>query len=108
MLVGFAAYKSDGFGSSLGAVLRSLFVTKLVFLFGTDAAYCAALLLAANKLGLWHTSAIKATIYWFFNAARWYARCSSGSGHPGTWRLAPVIHSRPHRRLCALPLVTLN
>jgi hypothetical protein len=38
MLVGFAAYKSDGFGSSLGAVLRSLFVTKLVLLFGTDAA----------------------------------------------------------------------
>jgi hypothetical protein len=66
ILVGFAAYKSDGLGSSLGAVLRSLFVTKLVFLCGTAAAYCAALVLAANKLGLWQTSAIKATIYWFF------------------------------------------
>lgn len=67
MLVGFAAYKSDGgLGSSLGAVLRSIFLTKLVFLFGAAAAYCAALVLAANKLGLWHTSATKATVYWFF------------------------------------------
>jgi hypothetical protein len=66
ILVGFAAYKSDGLASSLGALLRGLFVTKLVFLFGTAAAYCGALVLAANKLGLWHTSAIKATIYWFF------------------------------------------
>ncbi len=66
ILVGFATYKSDGLGSSLGAVLRSFFVTKLVFLFGIAAAYCAALVLAANKLSLWHTSAIKVTIYWFF------------------------------------------
>jgi hypothetical protein len=66
ILVGFAAYKSDGLGSSLGAVLRSRFVTKLILLFGTATAYCAALVLAASKLGLWDTSAIKATIYWFF------------------------------------------
>ena len=66
VLVGFAAYKSDGLGSSFGAVLRSIFLTKLVFLFGTAAAYCAGLVLAANKLALWHTTAIKATVYWFF------------------------------------------
>jgi hypothetical protein len=66
ILVGFAAYKSDGLGSSLGAVLRNLFRTKLLFLFGTAAAYCSALVLTANMLSLWHTSAIKPTIYWFF------------------------------------------
>jgi hypothetical protein len=68
MLVGFAAYKSDGLGSSLGAVLRSIFLTKLVFLFGAAAVYCAALVLAGNKLGLWHTSAIKEAVYWFFGS----------------------------------------
>jgi hypothetical protein len=68
VLVGVAAYKSDGLGSSLGAVLRSIFLTKLMFLFGAAAAYCAALVLAANKLGLWHTSAIKPTTYWFFGS----------------------------------------
>ncbi len=68
MLVSFAAYKSDGLGSSLGAVLRSIFLTKLAFLFGAAAAYCAAFVLAGNKLGLWHTSAIKETVYWFFGS----------------------------------------
>ncbi len=65
-LVAFVAFKSDGLGSSLLAVLRSIFLTKLVLLFGAAAFYCSLLVLAANKLGLWHASATKATIIWFF------------------------------------------
>jgi hypothetical protein len=50
-------------------VLRAALHWKLLALYGTAAAYGAALVYAAQQIGLWHTSALKATIYWFIGAA---------------------------------------
>ncbi len=62
----FAALKSGDLGSSFLGVLRVLCSSKLLLLFGSAALYSAALVVLGRELGLWHTSAIKATIYWFF------------------------------------------
>lgn len=78
-LVAFAAVKSDGFVSSLIGVLRALAATKLLLLFGSAAVYCAAVVLGEKYAGLWHTTAVKETVYWFFgtgvilvgNAVEW-------------------------------------
>src|SRR6202165_2365703 len=69
VIVGYASYASaksgGGLGSSFGEVLRSFFLTKLIFVFGSAAAYAALVVLAAERLGLWHTTALRETIYWF-------------------------------------------
>jgi hypothetical protein len=65
-MVAFSVFKSDGLGGSFLSVLRALASPKLLVLFGSAATYCAALLFVANYLGLWHTTGIKATVYWFF------------------------------------------
>lgn len=44
----------------------ALFKWKLLVLFGTAAAYCAAAVAFAAWLGIWHTSATKEMVYWFF------------------------------------------
>lgn len=62
----FALYKDfRGIGASLLAVVRSLLAWKLLLLFGSVLVYSAALVYGASQLGVWHTSALKATIYWF-------------------------------------------
>ena len=38
---------------------------KLLLLFGSALLYSAAVVNEANELGLWHTTALKATIYSF-------------------------------------------
>lgn len=58
-----------GIGGSFLAVLRSLLHPKLLLLFGAALAYSAALVYAANRLGLWHSTALKATIYWYVGTA---------------------------------------
>jgi hypothetical protein len=69
VVVGYATYKDPrGISSSLLVVVRAAFHPKLVLLFGTAAAYCAAVVFAARSAGLWHESALKATIYWFVGA----------------------------------------
>jgi hypothetical protein len=76
-LVVFAAIKSDGLGSSFLGVLRALASHKLLLLFGAAAVYSGGLVFFGNgglvffgnEVGLWHTSATKATIYWFFGTA---------------------------------------
>jgi hypothetical protein len=69
-LVGFALYKDvRGIGASLLAVLRSLLGWKLLLLFGSVLVYSGALVYGASQLGVWHTSALKATIYWFIGTA---------------------------------------
>jgi len=58
-----------GIGGSFLAVLRSLVPPKLLLLFGSALLYSAAVVYAANELGAWHTTALKATIYWFLGTA---------------------------------------
>jgi hypothetical protein len=66
LLVGLAVWRSDGgLGSSLLAVGRAFFAPKLLLLFGTAAAYCVGLVFLAEQFGLWHSTAVKETIYWF-------------------------------------------
>jgi hypothetical protein len=65
-LLAFAAAKADGFASSLMSVLRAIAEPKLLLLFGSGALYCAILVLAASEASLWHTTATKETVYWFF------------------------------------------
>jgi hypothetical protein len=58
--------KADGFASSLVGVLRAVADPKLMLLFGSAAIYGAILVLAASEASLWHTTATKETVYWFF------------------------------------------
>jgi hypothetical protein len=58
-----------GIGGSFLAVLRSLLHPKPLLLFGSALAYSAAVVSAAHELGLWHPTALKATIYWFVGTA---------------------------------------
>jgi len=58
-----------GIGSSFLGVLRSLLHPKLLLLFGSAGVYCALIVAGGIELGLWHTSSLKPTIYWFFGTA---------------------------------------
>ena len=60
----WAAIKVDGFLASVGGILRVL-CGKLLLPFILLASYCAGLAIAAQGLELWHTTAIKETVYWF-------------------------------------------
>lgn len=58
--------------SIAGSILRSLgtlFTPKLSLVWAAAAAYAAGLVLAAAVIGLWHTTAIKETLYWFLGTA---------------------------------------
>jgi hypothetical protein len=61
----WAVMKVDGFLVSLGGILHVLY-GKLLLPFVLLASYCAGLVIAAQPLGLWHTTAIKEIVYWFF------------------------------------------
>jgi hypothetical protein len=52
-------------GESFLAVLRAFAKPKLLLLFGSAALYCAAITFLAKEAGLWHTTALKETAYWF-------------------------------------------
>src|SRR5438046_5776950 len=56
-------------GSSFLGVLRALASHKLLLLFGAAAVYSGGLVFFGNEVGLWHRSATKTTIYWFFGTA---------------------------------------
>jgi len=61
----WAVIKVDGFLASVGGILRVLW-GKLLLPFVLVASYCAGVVIAAQAVGLWHTTAIKETVYWFF------------------------------------------
>ncbi len=66
IILGFVLYKDfRGIGGSFLAVGRSLLHLKLLSLFGMALLYSAAVVYSACELGLWHTGALKSTIYWF-------------------------------------------
>jgi hypothetical protein len=58
LLVGDAFYK-DFRGS--WSVVRAFFVPKLLVVFGAAALYAAGLVLLAERVGFWHTTALKET-----------------------------------------------
>jgi hypothetical protein len=66
VLVVVAGIRSDGFRASLLDVFRSLASPKLLAPFAVAGLYSAGLVFLAHRLGLWHTTALKATVYWFF------------------------------------------
>jgi hypothetical protein len=75
LLMVYVWRKDDSIGSSFLQVFRSMLHPKLLTLWITTTAFTAGLVLTANAAGLWHTTAIKETVYWFF-----------GSGAPLTGR----------------------
>jgi hypothetical protein len=70
LILGYVTYKdARGIGSSAWNVLRAFMVPKLLALFGSAALYSAGLVLLAERIGLWHTTALKETVYWFIGSA---------------------------------------
>jgi hypothetical protein len=61
----FALVKGEGVGSALLGVLRALLHPMLLLMFESAAVYCTAVVLLAYRVGIWHTTAMKETIYWF-------------------------------------------
>lgn len=57
-------------------------------LYGTAASYCAVLVYAAQQIDLWHTTTLKATIYWFIGTAVVLVgeAVSDSSGRDSTFR----------------------
>jgi hypothetical protein len=96
----FAAIKSDGLGGSLLRVLGALASPKLLLLFGSAALYCATLLFLANAPEFWHSTALKATVYWFLG---------TGVVLVGRATQAPPVRQlgmpsrAPRRGRCSLP-----
>jgi hypothetical protein len=64
LVIAFA--KADGFGRSFVGLIRAATASKLLILFACAALYCALFVLTAAWAGLWHTTAVKETAYWFF------------------------------------------
>jgi uncharacterized membrane protein len=65
-VISFAVVKDPrGIGGSAYALLRAAVHPKLLLLFGSAALYSAGLVYAANEAHLWHSAALKETVYWF-------------------------------------------
>jgi hypothetical protein len=64
-ILAYVTYKGPSIWLSFFGLTRLIFASKLTILFGSAALYSAAVVLLAKKLGLWHTTALKETIYWF-------------------------------------------
>jgi hypothetical protein len=70
--VAFAVYvsiKSDGLGRQLLVLVRAALAPKIVLPSVVAAAYCTGLVFVCWRLGLWHETAIKETVYWFLGTA---------------------------------------
>jgi hypothetical protein len=60
-----ARHPGSGLGIAIANVLRSALLSKLVVLWLVATAYSVPLVYLAWRIGLWHPSASKETIYWF-------------------------------------------
>jgi hypothetical protein len=70
LILSYLVYKDPrGTVSSACDLIRPLMVPKLLLLLGSAAVYSAGLVLVAERLGLWHTTSLKETIYWFVGSA---------------------------------------
>ncbi len=66
VVVGYVAWKDPrGLWASFAGVVRAAAHPKLLLLFGSALMYVAGIVAIASRLGLWHASSLKATIYWF-------------------------------------------
>lgn len=66
VLLAYVLYKDPrGIGGSLLGVVRALLAPRLLLLFASALAYSAGLVYLAWWFGVWHTAALKETIYWF-------------------------------------------
>jgi len=70
LIIGYPTYKDPrGIGSAFLNVARAGLHPRLVVLFGSALVYSTLLVYAAKEAGLWHNSALKATVYWFIGTA---------------------------------------
>lgn len=66
VIIGYATYKDPrGIAAGFAGVVRALLRAKVLLVFGSTLLYCALVVYGAEELGLWHESAVKATLYWF-------------------------------------------
>jgi hypothetical protein len=102
MILAFVLYKDfRGMTTAFYGLLRAALQWKLLLLYGAAGAYCAALVYAAQKGGLWHTTAVKTTVYWFAGtAAVLVAEAVSGTSPSD-----PAFRRRVLRRLAAWTLL---
>lgn len=69
-IVGYAVSKDPrGIGTSLFGVIRAVAQPKLLLLFGAALLHVVGVVAVASRVGLWHASSLKATIYWFVGTA---------------------------------------
>ena len=103
VILAFVLYKDfRGITGSLLGVLRALTQRKLLLLLGLALLYSAALVYAASELGLWHVTALKATIYWFLGTAVVLAGAAVTEGA----RSERAFLRRVIRRAVAVTIVT--
>jgi hypothetical protein len=64
-LLCYVTYKDAGWIKLMWPPLRTIFGSKLIVIFGFAALYSAGLVLFAERLGVWHSTSTKETVYWF-------------------------------------------
>jgi hypothetical protein len=70
LTLGFVVYKGRwGIVAAFLNVVRAAVRAKLVLLFGSALVYSTLLVYVAHGAGLWHATALKATVYWFAGTA---------------------------------------
>jgi hypothetical protein len=68
--VGYLIYKDPKrIGGGFLGVFRVGLTPKLLVLFGAAVLYSAVIVYGAKEADVWHTSALKATVYWFIGTA---------------------------------------
>ena len=70
LILGYLVYKDPrGMGALAWHSICAFMIPKLAWLVGLAALYSAGLVLLAERIGLWHTTALKETVYWFIGSA---------------------------------------
>lgn len=64
-VLAFATIKGEGVVFSFVNVVRAFLASKVLLMFCSAALYCAGIVLLAWWAGLWHTTGLKETVYWF-------------------------------------------
>jgi hypothetical protein len=100
VFIGWVLWKRpEGLGGSLWGVLRVALFSKLTVVFSLAALYSAGLVYLAQRLGVWHTSAMNETVYWFVGTALLLV------GRAIAWSQDPSVPERLLRRGLELTIV---
>jgi Protein of unknown function (DUF2511) len=103
-VIGFAVVKDRrGIVSSAYALFKAALHPKLLLLFGSAAVYSAGLVYAAAEAHLWHSAALKETVYWFVGTAIVLVGSALTQAAPGDARMVRQVLGRI-ANLYALPL----